>query len=240
VADQKFCNKLEKAIKDLLAHRIKVGEKYYATTKNRQVLWSKQYYENLQRAKELSMKQDMSGPVVVSLPAAADSKSKNTFAKRSGWYAKAKRSGKPREDTLSSHVVPFQALVEADSKAYSVKPVNRFYCYYCDEEGHIARNCTAKAAISAKGMGRSAVTCYNCNEEGHIARNCNVSRKANNPDHVAAKLPVRNIAGRNRNFRHSQRDRFANHIDVTANGEGLRTCDREVRKGEVTRTGLVI
>lgn len=75
---------------------------------------------------------------------------------------------------------------------------------------------------------------YNCNEEGHLARDYSApTAEANNGG-------PRDVSGRNRNFRRAQNDRVAKRIEVVGNGEGLRTCDREVRKGEWTRTGLLI
>jgi hypothetical protein len=241
ISDQAFCDKLENTIKDLLARRVEASEKYYATTKNRQVLWSKQYYENVKNAKVDLTEQDMSKREVVNLPEAVDSKSKDSpppKKKRGGRKADTRKSTKPHESTLDKHDAPSEAYIQG-SKALKSKPVNRFNCFYCGEEGHIAHNCTTKAtdtlkaADKAKETKRPALTCYNCNEEGHIARNCEVSA----PINIS---PRRDSTGRNRNSRRAQNDRFARRIDVTGNGEGIRTCDREVRKGEVTRTGLII
>jgi hypothetical protein len=169
MADQTFGNKLEEAIKNLLAHRVKAGKNYYDSAKNRQVHWSKQYYKNLEHAHINSSEQ-----------ATTESKSKNSSATQKN------RAGQ------------------------------------------------TKTQKSAKTF-----TCYNCCKEGHIARNCDSSRKTDPPGHVA-NTHARDTSGRNRNYRRAQNDRFAHRIDVAGNGEGLRTCDREVRKGDVTRTGLII
>jgi hypothetical protein len=167
--NEEFCENLEKAMKNLIDHRVSVGKKYYATTRDRQVLRSMRYYENVKNTKFEHLDAD--------LPTATDGKFNN----------------------------------------YS----------------------TIKKQRSGRTKGQK-VTCYNCNEEGHIARHCSLPRKAKVSNHTGNNSPIRDTADRNRYFRHAQTNRFANRIDVAGNGEGLRTCDREVRKGEVTRTGLVI
>jgi hypothetical protein len=110
-------------------------------------------------------------------------------------------------------------------------------CYSCNEEGHLARKCTAETSAKPQDKKRSAPICYNCKEEGHFARDCEAPGVSiNNTNN----RPARDSSSRNRHCRRAHRDRIANRIKVTDNGEGLRTCDREVRKGELTRTGLVI
>lgn len=154
------------------------------------------------------------------------------------------------------------AEVKDKTKTKRTPPI----CYNCQEEGRLARNCTAETAEPAQKTERSAPIFYNCNEEGHLARDCSAETKntaqkrqspvcynCNEEVHFARDCtvsgipmdeandrPTRDKSGRNRHFRRAQRDRVANRIEVTGNGEVLRTCDREVRKGELTRTGLAI
>jgi hypothetical protein len=101
-------------------------------------------------------------------------------------------------------------------------------CYKCRESGHIARNCSVSAPI-----------CYNCNEAGHISRSCPHKADANK-----TKVPRKDARrGHNVHQRRAKTDRYFDYvgeIEVADNGEGVRTCDREVRFGEVTRTGMVI
>jgi hypothetical protein len=237
MVDQTSCDKLEETIKELLARRVKASEKYYATTKNHQVTWAKQYYENVNNAKLDLTQQDMSKCVIVKLPPDVDSKPKDSFAvkkKRALGNPKARKSSKPLTSTPDMQDPYSGAHNEAGTLTRKPKPVNILNCYYCGEEGHIARNCTSKAADAIEETKRSNVTCYNCNHEGHVARVCNA------PAQVPKKNLKRDTTGRIRNIRRSQNGPFDRRIDVTGNGEGIRTCDREVRKGEVTRTGLII
>lgn len=135
-------------------------------------------------------------------------------------------------------------LVVPEPGPPATKPIARltpkvkepFLCYSCGEDGHMARNCTAEVQEAPKKSKRPPPVCYNCNEEGHLAHNCTMARKE---DANVSKRATRDTTGRNHNFRRAQNDR-AVFIDVDGNGEGLRTCDREVRQGEMTRAGLLI
>lgn len=134
-------------------------------------------------------------------------------------------------------------------------------CYNCNAVGHIARNCTILRMhrdATSSSPPRKPLVCYNCNSIGHIARNCTIPDAQTGPSIVKAvnaELPsppkskavlqdVSNTralhSGRNRNYRRAKEEKSVEPIVLTGNGEGLRTCDREVRRGEVTRLGLVI
>jgi hypothetical protein len=237
IVDQAFCDKLAETIKELLARCVEASEKYYATTKNRQVTWAKQYYKNVKNAKLDLAQQDTSKWVIVKLSPDVDSKPNDSFAvkkKCAVGNAKARKSTRPLAGTPDMQDPSSGEHNESVTKTRKPKPVNILNCYYCGEEGHNARNCRAKAADAIKETKRSTVTCYNCNQEGHVARVCNA------PAQVPEKTLGRDATGRIRNIRRPQNDRFDRRIDVTGNGEGILTCDREVRKGEVTRTGHII
>ncbi|EDU39566.1 conserved hypothetical protein [Pyrenophora tritici-repentis Pt-1C-BFP] len=100
-----------------------------------------------------------------------------------------------------------------------------FMCYKCHGEGHLARNCTVK-------LEPKPANCYKCNEPGHIARNCTKvpSARVNKPitcyNCGECTLP--------------NRRRVVPVIQVSDFGGGLQTCDRVVRKGELSRTGMRI
>jgi hypothetical protein len=81
----------------------------------------------------------------------------------------------------------------------------------------MARDCTAEIKEKAKKTKRTPPTCYNCHIRGHVARDSTVK----------AVQPV-------------QKTKRSAPNCYSCNEEGLRTCDREVRKGELTRTDLVI
>ncbi|EFQ94956.1 hypothetical protein PTT_07202 [Pyrenophora teres f. teres 0-1] len=108
-----------------------------------------------------------------------------------------------------------------------------FMCYKCRGEGHLARNCTVKlepkpaicykcheaghiarkcTKVPPAPITKKPFTCYNCGESGHMARECTLLDRR----HV---VPV---------------------IEVGDFGGGLQTCDRVVRKGALTRTGMRI
>jgi hypothetical protein len=138
------------------------------------------------------------------------------------------------------------------------KPKEPFPCYNCGEDGHMSRNCPAEKTEATKKAQGASVVCYNCNAEGHLSRDCTEEKKpvrprpvcynCNEEGHLSRDCTEamkedtrgpRDNSGRSRHFRQAQHDRAA-YIEVASNGEGLRTCDREVKKGEKTRTGLVI
>lgn len=154
------------------------------------------------------------------------------------------------------------------TKEVSKKRTRRLpVCFNCSETGHTARNCTVDQGLAtipeenaaktgeadtgikdeSKNGTRPPPVCYNCNEEGHIARNCRYPREFSRQNHFNENLtdnPDPNVGrGRNKNRRRARVDRYMDYVQaipVIHNGEGITTCDREVRLGEVTRTGLWI
>ncbi|PVI04031.1 hypothetical protein DM02DRAFT_652048 [Periconia macrospinosa] len=84
-----------------------------------------------------------------------------------------------------------------------------------DLDDAIQQNLKHKAAHITEAKARAPV-CYHCKVAGHMARECPQRKKGN------------------------YHYRKSHVIQVATNGEGLRTCDRVVRKGEMTRTGLII
>lgn len=100
---------------------------------------------------------------------------------------------------------------------------------------------------------------YNCKEVGHIARKCpnqpaqnrgiefvGANSTANTNGFLNDVTNVRPSAysGRNKHHRRAKADRSADRvydpIYISSNGEGLMTCDHEVKTGQATRLGLVI
>ncbi|KAF2875636.1 hypothetical protein BDV95DRAFT_591099 [Massariosphaeria phaeospora] len=119
-------------------------------------------------------------------------------------------------------------------------------CYTCNTPGHLARNCRAPTEPRAPlttDTSRPPPTCYACNTPGHLARNCPSPIDSVHADAAPTERRA-SPTGRNKNYRRAKRERdaaeFLVPIAISGNGEGLRTCDREVRVGEVTRTGLVV
>jgi hypothetical protein len=123
-------------------------------------------------------------------------------------------------------------------------------CFSCNETGHIARNCMQEKLVTGdsnnystsahprrKPKSKEPCICFNCGGEGHMARECIDEKSNTGVEFVGATRLVHTTAGLNRSFCNTQR----NHkIEVVKNGEGLATCDREVRKGDMTRTSLIV
>ncbi|KAF2729203.1 hypothetical protein EJ04DRAFT_447763 [Polyplosphaeria fusca] len=138
-------------------------------------------------------------------------------------------------------------------------------CYNCGGKGHFSRTCrvpkapaeNAEAADKLKATIKSmppkqpahfvppTKLCFHCNKPGHIARFCpNYATPVQNEGKAGFKdqsnKPGRQSSGRNK-FSRTKAVRFDSRlIEISGNGEGLKTCDREVRRGEMTRTGLVV
>jgi hypothetical protein len=256
--DETFRVKLEETVQDLIAHRVEVGIQYYQRASNRHVQWSQQYYDNVAKDRGKTTKQGKKKPAV-KLPVAADTKDGTTSAtenKRRGRKPKTKQVVKPTDVSETFPNATHKSTADATKKKRATKD---FKCYNCDVTGHLVRDCKAK---KLQRVQHPAPACYNCNHEGHMSRDCTVQRpapicyncdiaghlardcleprKVDPREDVANASKPRNTTGRNRNFRRAQRERITYGIEVTGNGEGLRTCDREVRKGKLTRTGLVI
>ncbi|KAH5089878.1 hypothetical protein HBH71_155850 [Parastagonospora nodorum] len=304
--DDAFEDALDKAMKDLLAHRIQNGKHYYATITNLGVRWSQNYYDNLKNLSITSFK--LRDPADSEKKVASGPNNKIRRGRRGG-KRPARQSVKSSQDTTgtqdetsseqSQHLerviicfncreahhiardclakpVCFNCSVAGhasrdctegpDELCVSKKQAQAArVCYNCNEKGHIAKDCTAITKETAPKTKRQPFTRYNCLEGGHIARNCkaetktpstnnerappvcyncteegHLARDCSAPAAGAYNSGPRDVSGRNRHFRRAQHDRVAKRIEVMGNGEGLRTCDREVRKGELTRTGLVV
>ncbi|KAF2798745.1 hypothetical protein K505DRAFT_371478 [Melanomma pulvis-pyrius CBS 109.77] len=122
---------------------------------------------------------------------------------------------KTPDESTSKKLV--DAIKEVTKKPVRPPPV----CYACNDEGHIARNCPAPPAAYLQGAQTS-------NKNGVM-------------EDITSQARTSAFHGRNKFYRRAKAERV--HYDsivVVGNGEGLRTCDREVRPGEYTRTGLPI
>ncbi|KAF2259251.1 hypothetical protein CC78DRAFT_592515 [Lojkania enalia] len=113
-------------------------------------------------------------------------------------------------------------------------------CYNCNEQGHIARYCPLPINHGPTGVENDpsilkAVRLHSPGSDVQSERNSTLADVTN------IHHKYHNSGGRNRFFKRARADRRNwEPIQVCGNGEGLRTCDREVRQGEVTRLGLVI
>lgn len=99
-------------------------------------------------------------------------------------------------------------------------------CFKCGKQGHLVKDCPEKAQIANK-------KCYRCGETGHMAKNCRVNSAKDNRNPKPRSTKKAKPTNGNEEFQ-------LPIVKVTSNGVGIRTCDRVVRKGEVTRTGLII
>jgi len=138
-------------------------------------------------------------------------------------YNKKATSGSNTQDTMANRnkagLTP-PAKFKAETRPPPV-------CYKCDTEGHIARVCP------------NARICHSCKQTGHISKDCptakasdQMTKRSNKPVRGARKQTYRRGTGYGQ--------WVPSIVELYENGEGLRTCDREVKRGEMTRTGLLI
>jgi hypothetical protein len=104
-------------------------------------------------------------------------------------------------------------------------------CFNCTEIGHIARNCTLEKPKSERSKARSKepFVCYKCGDEGHMARECRKDASGDEKSDgelVDGLRPLYATANPKARFSRSQRDRQANKIDLSENGESSETADR--------------
>ncbi|PVI04028.1 hypothetical protein DM02DRAFT_519581 [Periconia macrospinosa] len=121
-----------------------------------------------------------------------------------------------------------------------------------------------KTHVQAIQKVKAAPTCYKCNVVGHVARFCSAANpkdikatprrqydKEKTKDSKATRRgqydmqKTNDIKATRRGPYNKQKGRGQNAgwfpvIQVATNGEGIRTCDRVVKRGEMTRTGLII
>lgn len=208
-----FGKRLEITVQKMIKHRVKVGKKHYERATNRYVLWSTQYYANLSNKKAKLVVQDIRKPAVKP-PGAADSTIKQDGQR------KTKKRGM-RKPTARK-----QAQMPKDGS-------NGNTCHNDKETEH-----------HEKPAKLNTVRCWACGECGHRSRNCPTAcedkeapeKTKRSEDHESRHYKGEHTKRGLRIYR-TKRDRYVRPIEVTGNGEGLRTCDREVHAGELTRTG---
>lgn len=257
MVDKGFGDKLEKTVRKLLKHRVKTAEKYYEGAKNRHVLWSKQYYANLSKGGVNATTQGFRKPKVKS-PVAPNGNSKNDEPAAAA-PKKMNRRGGRKSEKATRKVVP----ASNDGTKAEKPPADKIAEVEKKRGGRKSKKATngiSKPGGSPTGKDleserkrrkANAVLCWNCNGHGHLARDCTVSSGDVETAEKPKPKPKPTVRGstsgltekstkRAARTHRGKRDRLVYPIEVTGNGEGLRTCDREVRSGELTRTGLVI
>lgn len=132
----------------------------------------------------------------------------------------------------------------------SVNRVNGGNCYACGQHGHLAKACPAKTRAAQKQKSRKTkVECFRCSKIGHIAKNCRTKCYiCDKVGHLAKDCSAKcyncgkmgHLAKKCLKKKAVSKEIRPPVIHVASNGQGLRTCDRVVKPGEVTRTGLII
>lgn len=248
--NEPFGHALGSAMQKILAERIKIGEEYYRHTKDRRVLWSKTYLDKafIQRGSKLAEEK----PIGKKSMAVMSTRNINMVSILAMCETKHGRSTNGNQS--------YPTILKQKSESKTRKPSN---CFKCGKVGHIARNCTTettarhpatksstsrepntiKNAGATNGLSggptkQKSSKCFKCGRPGHGLRKCTLETSLNVTE--KSMVQVRDMASRNKNYRRAQRDRVVGVIEVKGNGEGLKTCDREVKIGEMTRTGLIV
>jgi len=194
---------------------------------------------------------------------------KRDIALSTAYYArraKARASGEAANETSpkqsgprrirGSKKVSIDSTAAADnlpggkSSPRSSKTHEPFNCYNCGDEGHISRNCKAEPKVKKPAVVKEPFLCYNCDGEGHLSRDCKAEPRVKKPAVVKEPFLCYNCDGEGHLSRDCPKPRknYETRCQQRAPGAGLielesgafHTCVREVRKGERTRTGLVI
>jgi hypothetical protein len=233
--DTAFGDALGLAMKTLIAARVKRSEEYYTRFANKRgIALSNEYYAQRANARE-------SGE--------AAKETNKSATKQSG----PRRTRGSKNKTSMGSTATTDDLPGGRFSSRSSKTREPFNCYNCGGEGHIWRNCKAEPKAKKPTFVKEPFLCYNCDGEGHLSRDCKADPKAKTSVIVKEPFLCYNCDGeghlsrdcpkprKNYEVRRQQRDPGAVLIELPHIGGGnVRTCQREVRKGERTRTGLVI
>jgi hypothetical protein len=259
-----FKKDLGKAIRELLDTRIKSGEHYYRTTKDPQVRWAIEYNDRVRAGRSpRSLKKFPTKPFKDNAVAEAPGLLSKPPVDASKTEAAQDASKEPVQESAVEAKKSAGCYTCGEeghlARNCTVKIKDAFKrpppeCYGCGGTGHIHRYCPDKQFNNVNdGEGLPATSnhsrnfqvkepffCFNCGGEGHISRNCTVEVPEESVEFVGVTPPVRDYSGRNKHFRRAQRYRETSYIYTYDFGGGLQTCDREVKKGEMTRLGLSI
>ncbi|KAF2713029.1 hypothetical protein K504DRAFT_530099 [Pleomassaria siparia CBS 279.74] len=249
--DQDFATLVGSAVDKILEQRIQAGIRYYNQPQpNRHVDWSNRYYlrKTAQAATETRKHKQQVAGIAKSTTFVSENSlevgKKLRNGKKKPFCYKCQTRGHWVRDCAQS-----KAGVTQDLRATGV-PVNA----PPQAEPSAETRELVRAIKEVTRATRAPIVCYACNDEGHIARNCPTPPAAYTQartffkdnkvlgDMTAQDQTRANIAaGRKMNYRRAKSERTSHGtIAIMGNGEGLRTCDREVRQGEFTRTGLQV